>query len=153
MKNIRAAPAQLYNLAPKFPVVFITMRFYREPPFLLQNNYNIKQNEIMSTNKFVRNLFLRHCLYREKWILKSLIFTFKFRGRRHLKWLWRVTVALLFWHKELLSNNNRATVTRHSYSRWRRPPNLETKKVDSNTYFFRIQTLSFSFFLWFLPHQ
>ena len=30
-------------------------------------------------------------------------------------------VALLFWHKERLFWNKRATTTRHNYSRWRRP--------------------------------
>ena len=40
----------------------------------------------------------------------------------------------------------RATVTRHNYSRWRRPPNLETKVGDSEIHSFRIQTLSLKYF-------
>ena len=41
-----------------------------------------------------------------------------------------------------VSCNNKATVTRHNYSRWRRPGNLKTKTSDSEIHFFRIQTLS-----------
>ena len=51
----------------------------------LHSYYRISLNQIMLINKFVRNLSLKKCLYQEKWILKSLIFTFKFRGRRHLE--------------------------------------------------------------------
>ena len=41
--------------------------------------------------------------------------------------MWRVLVALLLLDKELLSYNKRATISRHNYSRWRRPGNLKTK--------------------------
>ena len=36
-------------------------------------------------------------------------------------------VVLLLLDKELLSYNKRATISRHNYSRWRRPGNLKTK--------------------------
>jgi len=41
------------------------------------------------------------------------------------------------------SFNNRATTTRHNYSRWRRPGNLKTKTSVFENYLFQIQTPSF----------
>ena len=44
-------------------------------------------------------------------------------------------VALLLLDKSSLFQNNRATKTRHNYSRWRRPGNLKTKIRDSEIRF------------------
>ena len=79
---------------------------------------------------------------RKKWISKTLVLAFKFHGRRHLEYLWRVVVALLFWHKARLFWNNRATTTRHNYSRWQRPGNLKAKLSVFEIYYSRIQKLS-----------
>ena len=59
------------------------MILQREPPLLRQNKF--KPKKITFTNKLVKNLFLKWCLFQEKWILKSPIFTFKFRGRCYLE--------------------------------------------------------------------
>ena len=45
-------------------------------------------------------------------------------------------------NKRSLCQNNRATTTRHDYSRWRRPGNLKAKASFFEIHFFRIQTLS-----------
>ena len=63
---------------------------------------------------------------------KTFVLAFKFHGRRHLEYLWRVVVALksdLFW-------NNRATTTHHNYSRCEHPGNLKLKTSVSNLIFF-----------------
>ena len=40
-------------------------------------------------------------------------------------------------------NNDRATTTRHNYSKWRRPGNLKTKASVFDIYIFQTQTPSF----------
>ena len=58
-------------------------------------------------------------------------------ARKRLRDTRRDLVALLLLDKdkELLSYNKRATISRHNYSRWRRPGNLKTKIRDSEIRF------------------
>ena len=51
-------------------------------------------------------------------------------------------VALLLLDKSSLCQNNKATKTRHNYSRWRRPGNLKTKIRDSEIRFSPLWTLA-----------
>ena len=49
-------------------------------------------------------------------------------------------VALLFQNKTLCEYN-KATITRHNYSKWQRPGNLKTKIRDFEICLFRIKML------------
>ena len=57
-------------------------------------------------------------------------------------------VALLLLDKSSLCQNNRATKTRHNYSRWQRAGNLKTKICDSEIRYCKYYILRFKVILW-----